>query len=390
MEDTGVPLGSPFIPCIAFSNTFLKKQVQLLPPVKLKFTNLWCNAAAAMDNKLPTIREIAKRLNVSVSTVSRALSNHPRIGLRTKTRVQELAKELNYEPNAQAIFFKQRKTYVIGVILPSIREDFFSEAISGIEVAAMEHDYTILFGQSYDNPETEKKVVEAMKRQRIDGLIISLSKSTHSYEHLLALDKYDIPVVYFDRVPSLENAHKVFCNLYKGTIEMVSWLFSRGYRRIALINGPDKLQATKERLNGYIDGISKKKQKVDMQLVEETDLSKEGTHKAIKKLLELKNPPNAIISFNDYVHMDAVQYARHHNIEVNKDIVFVSYANLPITSYTAFPPLASIEQYPYGQGEKAMEIMIRVLNEKSGEQNRQKNFYQEEMTATLVMHPTGR
>ncbi len=342
-----------------------------------------------MENKLPTIKEIARKLKVSVSTVSRALSNHPRIGLSTRERVQQLAKEMNYEPNTQAIFFKQKKTHVIGVILPFIREDFFSEAISGIETAAMEHDYTILFGQSYDNPEQEKKVVDAMKRQRIDGLIISLSKQTNKYDHLLALDKYEIPIVYFDRVPTFEKAHKVFCNLYKGTVEMVSWLFNQGYRRIAFINGPDKLQASKERLNGYIEGVSKQKLKVDMQLVEKTDLSKESTQIAMKSLLALKNPPNAIITFNDYVHMDAVQYAQKQNIQVNKDIVFVSYANLPITSYTAYPPIASIEQYPYGQGEKAMQLMMKILNEKSEKKNVNDIYYTEEMAATLVMHPTA-
>lgn len=338
-------------------------------------------------DKLPTIKEIAKKLNVSVSTVSRALSNHPRIGLSTRQRVQQLAKELNYEPNAQAIFFKQKKTHVIGVILPFIREDFFSEAISGMETAALEHDYTILFGQSHDEPEREKKVVDAMKKQRVDGLIISLSKLTNKYDHLLALEKYDIPVVYFDRVPNLEKAHKVYCNLYKGTVEMVGWLFNKGYRRIAFINGPDKLPASKERLNGYIEGVSKQKLKVDMQLVETTDLSKESTYAAMKKLLALKNPPTAIITFNDYVHMDAAQYAHKQNIQVNKDIVFVSYANLPITSYTAYPPLASIEQYPYGQGSKAIEMMIRILNEKSANKNQPDVYYKEEMATTLVMHP---
>ena len=99
-----------------------------------------------MAKNIPTIKEIAKRLNVSVSTVSRALNDHPRIGLRTRMQVQQLARELNYEPNAQAIFFKQKKTYVIGVVIPSIREEFFSQAISGIETAAMAHHYTILFG----------------------------------------------------------------------------------------------------------------------------------------------------------------------------------------------------------------------------------------------------
>jgi LacI family transcriptional regulator, repressor for deo operon, udp, cdd, tsx, nupC, and nupG len=339
-----------------------------------------------MENKPPTIKEIAKKLNVSVSTVSRALSNHPRIGISTRERVQQLAKEMNYEPNTQAIFFKQKKTRVIGVILPFIREDFFSEAISGIETAAMEHDYTILFGQSYDNPEQEKKVVDAMKKQRVDGLIISLSKQTNRYDHLLALEKYDIPIVYFDRVPTFEKAHKVFCNLYKGTVEMVGWLFNRGYRRIAFINGPDKLQASKERLNGYIEGVSKQKLKVDMQLVEKTDLSKESTQAAMKSLLALKNPPNAIITFNDYVHMDAVQYAQKQNIQVNKDIVFVSYANLPITSYTAYPPLVSIEQYPLKQGQRSMEIMIDILNAKGRNEQQPTVYYKEEMEVALITH----
>jgi LacI family transcriptional regulator, repressor for deo operon, udp, cdd, tsx, nupC, and nupG len=315
-------------------------------------------------NKLPTVKEIAKRLNVSVSTVSRALSDNPRIGLRTKQKVKELAKELNYEPNTQAIFFKQKKTHTIGVVIPYIREDFFSQAISGIEAAATEHNYTILFGQSYDEVDREINVVTAMKKQRVDGLLISLSKQTNQYNHLESLKKYDIPVVYFDRVPAMPDVHKVFCNLYKGTIEMVGWLLGKGYRQIAFINGPDKLTASKERLQGFIEALSKHKLKVDMQLVERTDFSKESTEQAMSKLLTLKKRPQAIITFNEYVHMDAVQYASKNNIDIGNDIVFVSYANLPITSYTAFPPVASIEQYPYTQGEKAMRILIDILNGK--------------------------
>src|SRR5215213_7830577 len=127
-----------------------------------------------MSNKLPTIKEIAARLNVSISTVSRALSDHPRIGLRTKARVQQLAKELSYEPNAKAISFKQKKSFIVGVVLPFIREEFFSQAICGIEAAATESNYTILFGQSSDDVERTKKVVDAIRRQRVDGLLISL------------------------------------------------------------------------------------------------------------------------------------------------------------------------------------------------------------------------
>jgi DNA-binding LacI/PurR family transcriptional regulator len=223
----------------------------------------------------------------------------------------------------------------------------------------------------------------------VDGLIISLSKQTNKYDHLTALEKYNIPIVYFDRVPPFEKVNKVYCNLFKGTVEMVGWLISRGYKRIALINGPDKLGASKERLNGYIEGLSKKKLKVDMQMVEKTNLSREGTYAAMKNLLSLKHPPIAIITFNDYVHMDAVQYAQQQGIQVNKDIIFVSYANLPITNYTAFPPLVSIEQYPYGQGERAMEIMIKLLHDKT-ENNLTDINYVEEMPATLVMHGNAR
>jgi DNA-binding LacI/PurR family transcriptional regulator len=315
-----------------------------------------------MSANHPTIKEIALRLNVSISTVSRALHDHPRIGIKTKERVKALAREMKYEPNAQAIFFKQQKTAVIGVVLPSIKEEFFSQAISGIEAAATQYDYTILFGQSHDDPAIEKRVVESMKRQRVDGIIISLS----------------------NRVPDQPDVHKVYCDIYKSTIDMVNWLYSRGYRKIAMINGPANLTASRERLEGYKQALSQKKMKIDMRYFESTDLTKEGTTNAIKKLLSLKNRPSAIISFNDYVHMDATQYAHLQGMKINADIAFVSYSNLSITDYTAFPPLLSVEQYPYGQGEQAMETMIRTMKE----EHIKDIFYHEEVPATLVIHST--
>lgn len=338
------------------------------------------------DNNPPTIKQIARQLNVSVSTVSRALSDHPRIGFGTTQRIKKLARELGYEPNRQAISFKQKKTYIIGVVLPDIKEDFFSQAISGIEAAAVMHNYTILFSQSYDDLEIEKRVVGVMSKQRVDGLIISLSKQTNKYSHLEAFEKYGIPIVYFDRVPTNKNIHKVYCNIYEGTVEMVSWLFNKGYQRIALINGPKTLEASNDRLKGYIQAVCKRKLKVDMQLVETTDLSKEKTVEAMKKLLALKRPPDAIISFNDYVHMDAVQYAKQMKIRVNKDIVFASYANLPITEYILYPPVVSMEQFPYEQGERAMEFMMKILYEKTEIRPGESHFYTEEFPAKIVEH----
>jgi LacI family repressor for deo operon, udp, cdd, tsx, nupC, and nupG len=335
--------------------------------------------------KMPTIKEIAKRLNVSVSTVSRALSGHPRIGLQTRERVKALAQELGYEPNQQAIFFKQKKTFVIGVLIPHIREEFFSQAISGIESEAMEHQYTILFGQSFDDTEREKQIVETMRRQRVDGLIISLAKNTVDYTPMMALEKYDIPVVFFDRVPLEKNVNKVFCNLYDVTVDMVKWLMDQDRRKIALINGPEKLTASKERLKGFIQGVSSQKLKVDMQFVENTDLSRESTYTAMEKLLQQKKKPNAIITFNEYVHMDAVQYALQHQVKVNEDIFFGSYANLAITTHIAYPPIISIEQYPYKQGIAAMKMMIDLMTRKQEQKETTSDSMHQELKATLVV-----
>ncbi len=337
--------------------------------------------------KLPTIKEIALRLNVSISTVSRALKDHPRIGLATRMRVKQLAKELDYEPNNQAIQFRKKRTAVIGVVLPYIREDFFSDVISGIEIAATQHEYTILFGQSFDNYDREKKVVETMKKQRVDGIIISLAKETVRYDHLQGLKKYGIPVVYIDRVPALSNVNKVYCDIYNGTIEMISWLFDRGYKRIGLVNGPREMQACKERLKGYMDGISRRKMKVNMQYVENTDFSRESTYNAVEKLISLKTPPNAIVTFNDYVHLDVVQFAHAHNIRINKDILFLSYANRPITSHITHPPLGSVEQYPFLQGDRAMQMMMKILDKEEVNDNGEEIYFTEQVPSRLVMHP---
>lgn len=335
-------------------------------------------------SELPTIKQIAEKLNVSVSTVSRALNNHPRIGLKTKTAIQNLAKELNYEPNTKAIFFKQKRTYVIGVILPLIAEDFFSKSISGIEDVAMANGYTILFGQSHDSLEKEKQVIEAMKKQRIDGLLISLSKETNKFDHLLSLEKYAIPIVYFDRVPPFKNANKVYCSIFKGTEDIIDWLFRQGRKRIAFINGPDEIAASKERLQGYMEGISKKKLKIDMQMVEKTDLSETSTQRALDKLLNLKKPPDAIISFNDYVHLDAVQHALTNNIQVNEDVLFASYANISQNKYAAYPPIISLDQFPYKQGHQAMNIMLNILEAKQAQTYDAQQFFSEEIPVSLV------
>jgi DNA-binding LacI/PurR family transcriptional regulator len=322
-----------------------------------------------LEQKPTTIKEIANRLHVSISTVSRALHNHSSIGLRTRIQVQKLAEELNYEPNQAAISFKQGRTMVIGVILPNLSEEYFSIAINGIEDMATKNNYTVLIGQSHDDVEREKRIVDAMRRQRVDGLIVSLSKNTKSYEHFEQLKRYAIPVVFFDRVPDLADAYCVSCNLENSSVELVDWLVSKGHTQIAFIKGPDTITHSKQRLNGYYEGLKKNKLKVDNAFIVQTDLVKKNTEDAMQSLLSLANRPSAVIAFNDYVALDAIKYTRNQGLKINKDIFFVSYANLPITSYMDDPPLASVEQFPYQQAEKATDILFRLIVAKTFDAN---------------------
>ncbi len=341
--------------------------------------------AIPMDNKVVTIKEIASKLNISPSTVSRALHNHKSIGLRTRTNVQQLAKELNYEPNQTAIFFQQRKTFTIGVILPELSEAFFSSAISGIEDCANKHNYTVLMGQSHDDAERERQLVETMKNHRVDGLIVSIAKNTVTYEHFEVLKKYDIPIVFFDRIPSMQNIHYVACNMASGTTQAFNFLRNLGHKTIGMINGPMNLLASKERVEGYRNALTKARLKYDPSLIIPCDLTTANIHVVTEKLLSLKNKPTAIIAFNDYVLLDAVQAVKKMKLKINKDVSFVSYANLPISNYSAYPPLASVEQFSYQQGNKAMEIILDLLS-KSKTDNENITFYKIILEPQMVVH----
>ncbi len=314
-----------------------------------------------MKNSAPTIKEIAKMLNVSVSTVSRALQGNKHISPATTARIKEVAKELGYEPNQTALFLKSGKTLTLGVILPHLSEAFFSEAISGIEDYASEHNYNVLMGQSHDDIEREKKIVEAMKNHRIDGLLVSIAKNTKDFSHFEMLKKYDIPVVFFDRVPEKQDIHTVTCKMETGMHEAVDFLVKRGHKRIALVNGPKDLLATHERMEGYQSSLKSLLVDYNAEYVVHSDLSPESTCRAMEKLLTIKPGPTAVIAFNDYVALDAMQYARKMNVRINQDISFVSFANLPVCNYMENPPLASVEQFPYRQGQRATEMLLEIL-----------------------------
>jgi LacI family repressor for deo operon, udp, cdd, tsx, nupC, and nupG len=310
----------------------------------------------------PTIKEIAKKLNISTSTVSRALHDHQRINILTRMRVQKLAREMDYEPNQKAIFFQQRRTFTIGVILPDLSEFYFSTAISAIEDMSTRNKYSVLIGQSFDSEDREKHIIECVMNQRIDGLIVSIAKSTTNYEHFHLLKRYGIPVVFFDRVPDLADIHYVACNVETGTVQAMKFLLRNGHRAIAVLNGPEQLYSCKQRLAGYHKGLESHPLKFDPNLIVSTDLSKEGTEQAMAELLALRRKPTAVLCFNDNVTLDAITYARKMKLKINKDISFVSFANQPMINHTAFPPIATVEQFPYLQAQKATEVLLDLLS----------------------------
>jgi LacI family transcriptional regulator len=337
-----------------------------------------------MQGKPTTIKEIAQLLGISVSTVSRALHDHPSIGLTTRAKVKKLAAELSYEPNQTAIFLQKGKTHTIGVILPELSEAFFSAAISAIEDTAYKKNYTVLLAQSHDDEVKEKQLVEKMKNHRVDGLLVSVGKNTSSYQHFENLKKYNIPVVYFDRIPSIPNIHYVACNMEIGTIEAVSYLLKKGHRTIGMINGPQTMVATGERKEGYIKAMTKNRLKYDPSLIVSCDLTEQGTQKALDELLNNKRKPTAIVTFNDYVALFAIKYAQKLNIKINKDLEFVSYANLPLINYMENIPAASVEQFPYLQGQKATDILMDLLHHQGAASNEPSAFYKVIIESQLV------
>jgi LacI family transcriptional regulator len=319
-----------------------------------------------MPENAPTLKEIARRLKISVSTVSRALHNHYSIGLRTTMQVQKLANELNYEPNQTAIFFKQKKTFMIGVILPNLSQDFFAAMVNGIEDIAYKMNYSVLLCQSRDDHEREKQLVAAMRSQRVDGVLISISKNTTDYGHFELLRQHKIPVVFLDRIPKMPNIHYIASSLGAGMQQAVDFLLKKKHKRIGLINGPEHLFASQERLEAFKQVLWRRRRKYDPRLVVSSDLSKEGSGNAMQQLLDLKHVPDAIITFNDYVALDCLQYVKRSKPGGIGNISIVSFANEPICDYMDNAPIASVEQFPYLQGEKATRLLLELLDKEAG------------------------
>ncbi len=304
-----------------------------------------------------TIKDIARELGVSPSTVSRALKDHPDISLATRLKVKQLAEEYGYKPNAIALSLLQSKTNIIGVIIPEIVHFFFSSVISGIEEVAHKNGYQVMICQSNESVEREKENVQTMIKGRVDGVLISISKQTQSSEHLQLLDKAGIPMVFFDRSPNDINSHQVIIDDEEGAFSVVNHLIQQGYKRIMHLAGPDNLVISQRRLAGYKRALKQNGLNYNPELIQVCDQYDDAI-RMVPKLLQRPTRPDAIFAVNDLTAVGAIKVIREMGLKIPQDIGVAGFTNEKISSILT-PSLTSVEQHGFSMGEEAAKLLMK-------------------------------
>ena len=313
--------------------------------------------------KHTTIIDIAKILRISPSTVSRALNNHPDIKIKTKEKVRNIAKKLQYSPNTIAQSLKNNRTKTIGVMIPEIKHDFFSSAISGIEEIAYHSGYTIIVCQSNESYEREVLNTIALMRHRVAGVIVSISQNTKSGEHFKDLLRRKIPLVFFDRVCDDIEASKVVIDDYKSAFDAFKFLINKGYKKIAHFAGPQGVGVYEKRLKGYVDAIKENKIPFVNGLLLHAGLNTSDGYESMDSLFKSKLIPDAIFTVNDPVALGACKRIKEAGLKIPNDIAAIGFSNNVITSVVD-PSLTTVDQFPFEMGRKAAELLIQTIENK--------------------------
>lgn len=307
-----------------------------------------------------TIKDIATRLGISVSTVSRALNDHPDINEETKKSVYDVANKLHYSPNIFAKSLKTKRNHQIGVIVPDIRYAFFSSAISGIEEVAYNSGYTISVAQSNEEMQREIMNTNAFISNRVSGLIISISQTTTCPDHFNNLREKDIPFVFFDRALGAINAHKVTIDDFQSAYNAVNYLIKKGYKNIAHFAGPLKLEVYQKRKQGYLQALVDNGLEVKEDLIIEGPLHEEFGYEGVSSFNEKGIMPDAIFSVSDNVAIGAFQKIKEIGKKIPEDIALVGFSNNPVTSLID-PPLTTVEQYANKMGKIAAQMLLDII-----------------------------
>ncbi|RKY82163.1 LacI family transcriptional regulator [candidate division KSB1 bacterium] len=308
-----------------------------------------------------TLKDIAKKLKVSTSTVSRALRHHPDISQETREKVEALAKKLDYHPDSIAQSLKKRRTNTIGVIVPEIKHDFFSSALNGIEDIAYSAGFTIIVCKSNEDYEREKINTHVLISNRIAGLVASVSQTTKNSEHFKLLQRRNIPVVFFDRVCDDIDATKVIVDDYGGALTAVEFLIKKGYKRIAHIGGPEYLSLSRKRLKGYLNAHKRHNIQPDESLIIKGGMNEEDGVIGAKRLFKSLNRPDAIFAVNDPVAIGVYMAARESGIKIPDDIGVVGFSDNAIVSLID-PPLTTVSQPAYEMGVTAAKMLLDEIN----------------------------
>ncbi len=313
--------------------------------------------------ELITIKDIAKALNLSTSTVSRALRGSYEINPETKKLVIEYAEKHNYRPNPIALSLKENKSRSIGVIVPEIDNPFFSQVINGIDAIAYNRGYHVVIFQSHESYKRELINLEHLTSRRVDGLLISLSGETQSVEHLQELHQKGMPIVLFDRVSEEINTYKVVSDNFEGAFTATEHLIREGRRRIVQITASPFLSITKERVNGYIAALNKYGIPVDESLIRYCGYDLAAIEKMMEELFSGDTPPDGILTVSDRLALGCLAVLKRRKISIPEQIAMVGFTNLK-AAYLLEPALTTVVQPSLEMGQRSAELLLDLIERK--------------------------
>ncbi|WP_342332712.1 LacI family DNA-binding transcriptional regulator [Pedobacter sp. FW305-3-2-15-E-R2A2] len=313
-----------------------------------------------------TLKDIAKALGLSTSTVSRALRDTHEISAATKKIVLAYAKEINYQPNPIALSLKERRSKSIGVIVSEVANSYFSQAINGIESIAYDRGYHVILSQTHESFEREVINVQHLASRSVDGLLVSLSSQTKNLDHLTSLHARGLPIVFFDRVADEINTHKVIANNEKGAFEATEHLIKSGYKRIAHLTSSAYLSITIERLAGYKAALEANHLTLNPDYIKHCPfggMDYEELENAIKELLALPEKPDAIFVAGDRLSTGCLTVFKKLKIKVPEEIGIAGFSNSDVLDLFN-PSLTSVRQPAFEIGQVATQMLIKLIEAK--------------------------
>ncbi|NET39583.1 MAG: LacI family transcriptional regulator [Cyanothece sp. SIO1E1] len=311
------------------------------------------------DNTIK-LKDIARILSVSESTVSRALRDHPRISLATRKRVKKLAEQLDYMPNQVARNLQNRHMNAIGVVVPKLSYHLYAQAISGMEEVAEQLGYNIIICQTNESTEREQNIVQELLSTRIAGFIISLSSSTVDFEHFAKIKRRKVPLVFFNRECEDIHTDRVIIDNFGVARQAVEHLINSGSKRIAYFGGPAEVQISNRRLEGYTAALKDHQFPLITDYIVHTEFNPQSAYEAAGRLLGLPTPPDAILAFSDQFAYTLYQRAREMGIAIPTDLSLIGFNNEPATSLL-LPALSTVDQPAFAMGKTAAEILFQQI-----------------------------